>query len=86
MDDRRGMDLALQQAVTAARRGDPGFGAIVALGDKVIAGPAVPRSVEEIRWHTTASPLCEKHAADSRHCRHLPDHSGTAPPDRWDSR
>jgi tRNA(Arg) A34 adenosine deaminase TadA len=37
MDDRRGMHLALQQAAAAARRGDPGFGAIVALGDKVIA-------------------------------------------------
>jgi tRNA(Arg) A34 adenosine deaminase TadA len=37
MDDRRGMDLALQQAAAAARRGDPGFGAIVTLGDKVIA-------------------------------------------------
>jgi len=31
------MDFALQQALAAVRRGDPGFGAIVTLGGKVIA-------------------------------------------------
>jgi tRNA(Arg) A34 adenosine deaminase TadA len=37
MDDRRGIDLALQQAAAAARRGDPGVGAVVTLGDKVMS-------------------------------------------------